>query len=137
MFMIFRQVKFQSSSTISSGTKRVAEEEILEEENLAKHQYKSYNNDDKPIAQSTNAKKTQTNKPNITIKSTLANLVKRKSTATVTSINKNNTASVETSKNAIKDTLPTQMADNQPSTSIGTALSLLSGYENSDSNESD
>lgn len=77
-------MKFQSSSCTSSGIKRVAEEEIIEVEDLAKKQYKPNENNDKPSASvpsgnsvSHSFKKPQTNKPISATKSSIIMGIKR------------------------------------------------------------
>lgn len=126
-----RQVKFQNSVPISSATKRVAEEEIIEVEDLAKRQYKQNENNDQPSGSTVHTfKKPQISKPNTAtksslVKSSLVNLVKRK-TPTATQVSTPNTSQPKE---------PIKVAVTQPTTA--NALSLLSGYDDSDSNESD
>lgn len=82
--MNFRKIKFHGSS--ATGTKRVAEEEIIEVEDLAVKKHKPNNDSDKRSNQFTAGtfKKPQVSKIGLNQKSALANLVKRKTPATAT-----------------------------------------------------
>lgn len=128
-------MKFQSTGSTSGGTKRVAEEEIIEVEDLAKRQFKPNASNDKSTVPPLNAfKKPQNNKPSSSGKSSLVNLVKRKVTNSTTSSTVTLPSKSNTESSASKVTAQTSTPVSQPSTN---ALSLLSGYDDSDSNESD
>lgn len=137
----FRQVKFHGSSL--GGVKRVAEEEIIEVEDLAAKQSKPnflVENDKKPSQPSSIGlfRKPQTVRPGLGAKSSLAYLVKRKpvaATSTTTSAAATNNINVSTMETTTKKT---PSLSTQPATSTTNALSLLGGYDsNSDSDASD
>lgn len=139
----FRQVKFHSGSAGSSGLKRVAEEEIIEVEDLAAKQSKPSIDTEKKSTQFSigSFKKPQTNRIGLGPKSSLANLVKRKpitSTSTATSATATNNASVAATATVANKPSPSPTsAPLQPAAkaaSTTNALSLLGGYDsNSDS----
>lgn len=148
----FRQVKFQGAKT--SGSKRVAEEVILEVEDLAASAEKQQKFDDsvtavKPIVNQTaigTFKKPQTSRNGFSQKSLMANLVKRKTPATATV-----TATTTTTEPAMPATATSENTTKTSSTRTETtsststvakpttnALSLLSSYDNNtDSDDSD
>lgn len=150
-FAFRRQVKFQGAKT--SGPKRVAEEVILEVEDLAASAKQQKLDDTvpavKPIANQTtfgSFKKPQ-NRNGFSQKSSLANLVKRKTTATVTATATAPTATATATATSTSGT-PTDSTNevlstgtstaSKPTTNTTNALSLLSGYDNySDSDNSD
>lgn len=139
----FRQVKFQGAKT--SGPKRVAEEVILEVEDLAasaKHQKLDDSvSTAKPILNQTSIgtfKKPQTNRNGFSQKSSLANLVKRKTTATTTATATTTTPTSETSTKTNSTSTETTSSTSTASKPTTNALSLLSGYDNNtDSDDSD
>lgn len=139
----FRQVKFQGAK--ANGPKRVAEEVIIEVEDLAASAKQQKIDDPistaKPIANQTSIgifKKPQSNRNGLSQKSLLANLVKRKTTVTATATA---TASSETStksNSTATETTSSTSTASKPTTSTTNALSLLSGYDNNtDSDDSD
>lgn len=139
IFIIHRQVKFKSSSS-GAGTKRVAEEEIIEVEDLAKKQTKLNEIESKKVDI---FKKPALSKKSLGIKSSLANLVRRKEPCTSTSTS-STSLTVDNSKSegqnkTILETMnvPAKLnpALNQPTTAKTNALSLLSGYD--DDSDSD
>lgn len=140
-------MKFQGPKT--SGPKRVAEEVIIEVEDLAAASAKQQKFDEsvsvaRPVASQTaigTFKKPQINRNGFSQKSSLANLVKRKTTATATSTAAT-TATTGTSETSTKTPNPTNTVStsgaSKPTTNTTNALSLLSGYDNySDSDDSD
>lgn len=146
----FRQVKFQGPK--ASGPKRVAEEVIIEVEDLAVSAKQQKLDDPvsttKPIVNQTAIgifKKPQPNRNGFSQKSSLANLVKRKTTvpatATATAIASTVTAASETSTKTNSTSTGTTSSTStvsKPMTSTTNALSLLSGYDNNtDSDDSD
>lgn len=151
---IFRQVKFQGAKT--SGPKRVAEEVIIEVEDLAASAKQQKLDESataaKPIGNQAaigTFKKPQTNRNGFSQRSALANLVKRKTTATATATATipatATTATTATSETTTKSPNPTNAVTTlgastatKPTTNTTNALSLLSGYDNySDSDDSD
>lgn len=138
----FRQVKFHGSGG-SSGLKRVAEEEIIEVEDLAAKQTKPSIETDKKSSQFSmgSFKKPQTNRIGLGQKSSLANLVKRKpiaptSTATSATATKNASVTATETVANIPSSAPTAAPLQQAAkaASITNALSLLGRYDsNSDS----
>lgn len=100
----------------------MAEEEIIEVEDLARRKFKSIEEKPKEVATNSIFKKPTTTKVGSTSKSSLANLVKRKVPASATETK--NTSSASNSNQ------PTDMS--QP---ISSALSLLSGYDDSDESD--
>lgn len=135
-------MKFRSSSI---GPKRVAEEEIIEVEDLAAKQQKLDQSANKKVNQLSigTFKKPQVNRNGPGQKSALANLVKRKTATTATSTTSGPCTST-TSENSTKDDAVTSTTTGEkpsaskPATSTTNALSLLSGYDNStDSDDSE
>lgn len=135
-------MKFRSSSI---GPKRVAEEEIIEVEDLAAKKQKLDQSANKKVNQLSigTFKKPQVNRNGPGQKSALANLVKRKTTPTATSTTSGPCTST-TSENSTKDDAVTSTTTGEkpsaskPATSTTNALSLLSGYDNStDSDDSE
>lgn len=133
-------MKFRSAS---SGSKRVAEEEIIEVEDLGSKQPKLNESANKTVSQSAigTFKKPQINRGGFGQKSSLANLVKRKSTSTATATSgaSSTTASGSSTKNdTTSSTVAVKPSVDKPATSSTNALSLLSGYDNyTDSDESE
>lgn len=126
----YRQVKFKTPAS-SGGVKRVAEEEILEVEDLAKKPHKSDEIEVKSASKPpvNICKSAPTAKIGLSSKATLANLVRRKPASTTISTPVNTVAAATQSSTTTAS---------KPATSNSNALSLLSGYDNdSDSNESD
>lgn len=148
---VLRQVKFQGAKT--SGPKRVAEEVILEVEDLAASAEKQQKFDDsvtavKPIVNQTaigTFKKPQTSRNGFSQKSLMANLVKRKTSATATATVTTPTAPAMAATAAPENTTKTSSTSTETTSSTSTvakpttnALSLLSGYDNNtDSDDSD
>lgn len=151
--MNFRQIKFHGSS--ATGTKRVAEEEIIEVEDLAVKKHKPNNDSDKRSNQFTAGtfKKPQVSKIGLNQKSALANLVKRKTPATATTATVTATTTTTATATATAtvaapsrnsqtsestSSKPAPKPSTQTAPSAPNALSLLSGYDNySDSDESE
>lgn len=154
---LFRQVKFQAAK--SDGPKRVAEEVILEVEDLAatataaKQQKMDgeATTSTKPIANQAAVgtfKRPQVNRNGFSQKSSLANLVKPKArftaTATTTTTSPATSTVAPVTETSIKSDRP-NASDTGSSTSTVSkpanttnALSLLSGYDNNtDSDDSD
>lgn len=149
---IFRQLKFHKSS--SGGAKRVAEEEILEIEDFATKRTTPLSSAEQKPAQSTLSigtfKKPANARTGLSQKSSLANLVRRKPTNTTTSTSSSTNSISETvtaakpptndtnpndTNNSTKPSASTSIA--APATNKPNALSLLSGYDCSDSDESE
>lgn len=137
---MWRQVKFRSSN---SGPKRVAEEEIIEVEDLSGKLRKVDDTSDRIESRLSigTFKKPQINRSGQ--KSTLANLVKRKTTATATATT-TSTATVtskptnngETTSSAIPPSV--NLIAPKPISNTSNGLSLLSGYDNNtDSDDSE
>lgn len=151
--MNFRKIKFHGSS--ATGTKRVAEEEIIEVEDLAVKKHKPNNDSDKRSNQFTAGtfKKPQVSKIGLNQKSALANLVKRKTPATATTATVTATTTTTATATATAtvaapsrnsqtsestSSKPAPKPSTQTALSAPNALSLLSGYDNySDSDESE
>lgn len=145
LYPICRQVKFHGSTV--GGTKRVAEEEIIEVEDLAAKQAKPSIETSKTQSQLSiglgTFKRPQTTRPALGAKSLLANLVKRKPIATIsttTSLTASTDTNVSTTETSTNKSLP---APSKPAIAVAgasttNALSLLGGYDsNSDSDASD
>lgn len=143
MCVFFRQVKFQVAKT--NGPKRVAEEVIVEVEDMAETAAKQQKFDDatpaaKPIQNKIaigSFKKPQINRNGFSQKSSLANLVKRKSAVTATATTATLTSETSTK---ISSTTSTEISSSasKPTATTTNALSLLSGYDNcTDSDDSD
>ncbi|XP_055318782.1 splicing factor YJU2 [Sitodiplosis mosellana] len=128
-----KQVKFHGSG--GSVVKRVAEEQIIEVEDLAAKQSKPTIDTEKKSSQFSlgTFKKPQTSRIGFGQKSSLANLVKRKSvtpTSTTTSVTVTKNTSVSTTEAVVDKPSPPPAKV----TSTTNALSLLGGYDsNSDS----
>lgn len=140
---VFRQVKFRGSS---SGTKRVAEEEIIEVEDLSAKQQKVDDTTSKTGSQLTigTFKKPQINRNALGQKSSLANLVKRKTPSTATSTSTfltsgtTKTATAAATTTSSIETVSKSPAAPKSASSTPNALSLLSGYDNNtDSDDSE
>lgn len=125
-----------------TGVKRVAEEEVLEIEDLSKKQFKP-NEPKNTINQTALTFKKPAVTKSLGIKASMANLVKRKAppTATTTTSDSANAGTATTSN--IQATPPTATASASASTTPilttnkPNALALLGGYNDSDSNDSD
>lgn len=154
IFRIFRQLKFHNIGT--GGAKRVTEEEIIEIEDFATKRTKPFTSAEQKPTQSTlsvgSFKKPVTVRMGLSQKSSLANLVKRKSTTTTTSASLNANPvripeSISAAKSPTNDTNSIDTSNpSKPSASPSpaalvqskpNALSLLSGYVCSDSDESE
>lgn len=143
MCAFFRQVKFQAAKT--NGPKRVAEEVIVEVEDMAETAAKQQKFDDAPPAAKPienkitigSFKKPQTNRNGFSQKSALANLVKRKPAVTATATAATVTSEISTKTSSITST-ETSSSTSKPTATTTNALSLLSGYDNcTDSDDSD
>lgn len=143
---IFRQVKFQGAKT--AGPKRVAEEVIIEVEDLAasaKQQKldESAASTTKPMGNQSaigTFKKPQTNRNGFSQKSSLANLIKRKTPTTATATATTATTVITETPDSTNSTVTASNTSTaaKPPTNTTNALSLLSGYDNySDSDDSD
>lgn len=154
IFFLFstRQVKFQSTS--NGGVKRVAEEEIVEVEDLAAKQQKTVFSDAAKKGSTLTIgsfKKPQPNRSALSQKSVLANLVKRKPNSTTTSASTSTSSTAEITHKATTESATSSSGSTtqaKPSTTPAPAptavvsnstngLSLLSGYDCSDSDESE
>lgn len=162
--LIFRHMKFHNRPT-TSGTKRVASEEIIEIEDLAKRSFKKDDEGDATERAEVinNSKKISGNDSNASAKLGIAiknvkppsstsisvgglsssrnlmkNLVKKKPAETVTSSTLNSVGVSESSTNTTENNKSLATSTNINSNSSGNALSLLAGYDDdSDSNNSD
>lgn len=135
-------MKFHGSN--SSGGKRVAEEEIIEVEDMAIKQPKLDAKIEKKPTQLTTEtfKKPQNNRIKAHHKSSLVNLVKRKSSITSTTTSDRSTTSTaiklcETVSTKTVTPLLSSLSSPSPSpAAVSNALSMLGGY-NSNSDDSE
>lgn len=108
----------------------MAEEEIIEVENFANRKLKLIDEKPKEIATSSIFKKPSATKISSTSKSSLANLVKRKVPPSATETKNTLTTETKSTSSASNSNQPTAVS--QPTSS---ALSLLSGYDDSDESD--
>lgn len=108
----------------------MAEEEIIEVEDLSSRKFKSIEEKPKEVATSSIFKKPPATKVGSTSKSSLANLVKRKVPASATETKNTSTTVTQSTSSASNSNQLTAVS--QPTSS---ALSLLSGYDDSDESD--
>lgn len=108
----------------------MAEEEIIEVEDLASRKFKSIEEKPKEVATSSIFKKPPATKVGSTSKSSLTNLVKRKVPPSATETK--NASTTETKSTPSASNSNQSIVVRQPASS---ALSLLSGYDDSDESD--
>lgn len=108
----------------------MAEEEIIEVEDLASRKFKSIEEKPKEVATSSIFKKPPAKKGASTSKSSLMNLVKRKVSPAATETKNTSIAATKSTSSASNSNQSTAVS--QPTSS---ALSLLSGYNDSDESD--